>query len=63
MIFDTLLAILSHSVNKFQQSQMEMFEPSLICRLCLVNLEEFKECYLINEEIEKLINSSTGISV
>lgn len=39
------------------------FDPNLVCRLCIADLLQYKECYSIDEEMESLIFSLTTISV
>lgn len=38
-------------------------DPSLVCRLCTIDLMQFPECYAIDEEMENLIYVLTSISV
>lgn len=38
-------------------------EAQLVCRMCIGNLLEFKECYSIDEDVENLIFNLTSISV
>jgi hypothetical protein len=40
-----------------------ILDPSLVCRLCTIDLMKFPECYSIDEEMENLIYMLTSISV
>lgn len=40
-----------------------ILDPSLVCRLCTIDLMEFPECYSIDEDMENLIYMLTSISV
>lgn len=50
-------------LNLLKMDSNTILDPSLVCRLCTIDLMQFPECYAIDEEMENLIYLLTSISV